>query len=146
MAGGLVLALLSPFFDWVTISAKGFGSASGGPMDDGARFRVGDWLGMDSVDGYLVLVVAAAGLAAIALQRAGRVQSPWAQYLPMVPAAAGAVLAALGALNWQYITSKSVEGADVSAAIGLYLLILGGVAAGASRFIPATPVNLGTKR
>ncbi|MBK9544240.1 hypothetical protein [Candidatus Amarobacter glycogenicus] len=104
-------------------------------MDADARFRIGDWLSTDKLDGYLVLLLAAAGLAAMVLARLGRAGGPWQRLLPNVPMVAGSLLTAIAVIEYQFITSKWKE-LDVDVAFGVYLLLLGGVAAAVSRFVP----------
>lgn len=130
LGGGLAAAFLSVFFDW--ISSGPFGA---GPLDADARFRIGDWLSTDKLDGYLVLLLAAAGLAAMVLARLGRAGGPWQRLLPNVPMVAGSLLTAIAVIEYQFITSKWKE-LDVDVAFGVYLLLLGGVAAAVSRFVP----------
>lgn len=117
---GLGLGAVSVFLDWASIGSFGFG-----PMDAHSRFRLGDWLGTDKIDGYAVLAVAALGLVMAVLQLRPTVPRPW--LLPGL----GGLLVVMGVLNIQYVNAE-----DVSVGLGLYVLVAGGVLAAVSPLLP----------
>lgn len=134
--GGLILAAISPMLDWAKASAGGF-SFSVGPFDDGAYFRLGDWLGdTEMLDAGAVLLIAIAGLVALGMALAGRID---ARRGASFAASAGGLLVALGVMQIQFIMSQ--PGDALGPAIGLYILLVGGVLAAISRFLPNKPLG-----
>ncbi len=129
-AGGFALGLLGTFLDWITTSG-----ASAGAFEDNAEYRIGNWLDTNDVpiDGIAVLAISAAGLAAAIGAIAGRLAPGPARTLISI---LGPALMTLGILQMQYITSEfKGSGYDVDWGIGLWLIVIGGVAAVASGFI-----------
>lgn len=132
LGGGLVAAFLSVFFDWISA-----GSVGAGPMDENARFRIGDWLSLDKGDGYAVMALAVVGVAALVVTRLGRGGGSLAPLLANLPMAAGSLLTVIALLEYQYITTKSEwEQFGVDVAFGVYVLLAGGIAAAVARFVP----------
>ncbi len=124
---GFLVAAISPFLTWA--SAGGFGVS---PFDSGARFRLGDVLSSDSIDGLAVLLGALVGLAVLAAFLLGRLEPTKGKYWI---AAIGAALAALGVVEIEFVTSRP---GPIDIGFGLYLLVAGGLLAAASPWIPAT--------
>lgn len=121
--------------DWASASAGGY-SFSVGPFDDGATFRLGDWLGdTEMLDAWVVLLVGVAGLAALGMALAGRIDSKRGASLA---ASAGGVLVSVAIIEMQFIWSQP---GPLGPAMGLYLLLVGGVAAAISPFLPAKPIG-----
>lgn len=137
--GGLILAAVSVMLDWAKVSAGGR-SASSGPFDEGAVYRLGDWLSdTEGLDAWVVLAVAVAGLAILGLSLAGRID---ARRGPAFAASAGGLLVALAIMEMQYIWSRPTGGvADLSPTFGLYVLLAGGLFAAISRFLPARKIG-----
>ena len=123
---GFIIALVSSFLSWASA-----GGISVAPLDSGARFRLGDILKADSVDGYVVILGALAGLAALVAYLMGRLEQPASRY---AVTAVGAGLAALAAIEIQFVSSRP---GSIDIGFGLYILVLGGALAFASSWIPA---------
>jgi hypothetical protein len=106
-----VVALLGSFLTWVSIS--GFGSAGG--MDDGG-------------DGVITLVVAiATAAAAVFLKDKARM---------IAVVIGGAIIAGVGIINVLDIFSTADDfGLDASVGIGLWMVLVGGIAAIAAAFL-----------
>lgn len=120
------------------MTVEGF---SAGAFDDNAQFRVGRWLDTASfpIDGLIVAALAIGGLVALWAWLSGRtLPVPGSSLIPAV----GLALVAVGVVEMQYISSEGAEG--VSWGFGLYLVVVGGVLAAVSPFIPARPVSKGT--
>jgi len=130
-AGGFALGLLGTFLDWITTRG-----ASAGAFEDNAEYRIGNWLDNNDIpiDGLAVLAISAAGLAAAIAAIAGRFAPGRARTIISI---LGPALMTLGILQMQYITSEfRGTGVDVDWGIGLWLIVIGGVAALVSGFIP----------
>lgn len=130
-AAGFALAILGTFTDWISARGQGFGA-----FEEDAAYRIGDWLDYNDlpVDGLLVLAVAAAGLAAAVAAMAGKMAAGTAR---TVITMLGPALATLGILQMQFISSEFKDtGIDVDWGIGLWLIVIGGIAASVSGFIP----------
>jgi len=123
---GFIIALISPFLSWASA-----GGISVAPLDSGARFRLGDILKTDSVDGYVVILGALAGLGALVAYLLGRLEKPAGRSLVV---AVGAGLAALAAVEMQFVSSRP---GSIGLGFGLYILVLGGALALASPWVPA---------
>ncbi len=136
---GLVLAAISPMLNWAKVSAGGR-SASSGPFDDGAVYRLGDWLGdTEGLDAWAVLLIAIAGLVVLGITVAGRLD---ARRGASFAASAGGLLVALAIMEMQYIWSRPAGGGvDLGPTFGLYILLAGGVLAALSRFLPAKQIG-----
>ncbi len=133
-AVGFLIALISPFMAWVSVN--GF---SADPFDSGARFRIGDILSTDNADGYLILLVAAAGIAALVAWLLGRLPDATGR---MAVVGIGGLLAVLGVVEMQFIASQ--DGISFSnVGFGLYMLLIGGALAAASPWIPANKLTSG---
>ncbi len=133
-AVGFLIALISPFMAWVSV-----GGFSADPFDTNARFRIADWMSTDNADGYLVLFVAAGGLAALIAWLLGRLPDATGRSAVM---GIGGLLAALGVLEMQFIASQ--DGISFSnVGFGLYMLLIGGALAAASPWIPANKLTSG---
>jgi len=133
---GFAIAFVSAFLAWAKASAGG-ASVSVAPLDGDAFFRFGDAMGSDpsKVDGFAALILAIAGLAALIASLTGRVPPATAKSLIT---GAGAALAALAFMEMQYVNSRpEPQGVSISFGFGLYLLVIGGVLAFASSWIPA---------
>ncbi len=120
----LAAAVLSVFLPW----------ASAGPIDvkpftEGARFRLGDWLDQDTVDGLAVAAVAGVALLLMLVQIKGGSQ---ARMAGQVAKTLTGLLVPLALMEMQFILSKD----GISLAIGMYLLIGGAALAAISSFIP----------
>lgn len=129
-AAGFALGLLGTFLDWITTTG-----ASAGAFEDNAEYRIGNWLDNNDIpiDGLAVLAISAAGLAAAVAAIAGRLAPGPARTLISI---LGPALMTLGILQMQYITSEfKGTGLDVDWGIGLWLIVIGGIAALASGFI-----------
>ena len=126
--GGFALALIGSFTSWVSAGGRSFSA-----FEDNAQFRVGDWLGNDSIpiDGLLALALACGGLAVVWALAAGRIPE---RRGPMFVRELGSVTMALGILEMQFISSVSSGGADWG--FGLYLMVVGGALATFSPFFP----------
>ena len=127
---GFIVAAVSPFLAWASV-----GGFSAAPFDSGARFRLGDVMGADSMDGLAVVVLAIAGLAALLALLSGRLEAPTGAYWT---AGIGAALAALGLLEIQFVISRP---GPLDVGFGLYLLVAGGLVAAASPWIPRTKLT-----
>ena len=127
---GFIVAAISPFLAW--FSAGGFSVT---PFDSGVRFRLGDALGTDSIDGLVPVLLALAGLAVLVAFLSGRLETAKGRYWI---AGLGVALAALGLIEIQFIASETGSW-DIG--FGLYLLVAGGLLAAASPWIPATKIG-----
>jgi hypothetical protein len=136
VVGGLAVASVSVFLDWVTV-----GNFGGGPMDDNARFRVGDWLDMDMVDGYLVLALGVLGVALAVLHVRRTLPAALRPYGTWLAPGVGGVIAVLAGLNMEYVSSNA--GVDIG--LGLYLCLAGGAAAAASPWVPDRRITRRTR-
>ena len=123
---GFIIVLLSPFLSWASA-----GGISVAPLDSGARFRLGDILKADSIDGFVVILGALAGLVALVAYLLGRLEQPTGRYLV---AGVGAGLAALAAIEMQFVSSRP---GPIDIGFGLYILVIGGALALASPWVPA---------
>lgn len=129
---GFLLALISVFLAWVSI--QGF---SVDPLDSGVRFRLGDIMDTDSIDGYVVLLGALGGFAGLAGSLFGWFAPPMGR---QVVGGVGGALAALAIIEMQFVVSRPFIGAS-DIGFGLYVLLVGGLLAAASPWIPATPLK-----
>lgn len=129
---GFAVAFLSAFLPWASV--PGFNIM---PLEDGARFRLGDAMDSDNIDGYLVLLVALAGLAALAASVLGRLASVAGR---QAVAALGSVLLVLAVAEMQFVASREGLGAS-NIDFGLYMLLVGSALAAASPWIPARPLT-----
>jgi hypothetical protein len=138
---GFAVAGISAFLSWVEVSAQGL-SVSAAPLDGDVLFRIGDIMGSkpSSIDGFVVLGAAAAGLIALVTSLSGQLAAPAARY---VIAGVGLALLALGIIEIQYVSSRPEQGASIDVAFGLYLLVVGGALAAASPWLPARPLRQG---
>lgn len=127
---GFIVAAISPFLTWA--SASGF---SVSPFDANARFRLGDALKSDSIDGPATVLVAIAGFAVLLTFLLGRLEMSKGKYWI---AGIGAALAALGVIEIQFVASRP---GSIDIGFGLYLLVAGGLLAAASPWIPDTRVR-----
>lgn len=126
VAGGLAVAALGTALDWVTF--QGFG-ASGWSGD--SRFRIAEWVGESApIDAAIIGALAAVG-AILLLGPLLGIQAPAA---PNASWIIGSAIAALGVLEWVYIGDQG-QG-QIGRGIGIYLVIIGGVATAASSFVP----------
>lgn len=109
-----VVALLGSFMTWVTVSAGPISESAGGMSEGG--------------DGVITLVVAIATAAsAIFLKDKARM---------IAVVIGGAILALVGIINVMDIFSTADDfGFDASVGIGLWMVLVGGVAAAAAAFI-----------
>jgi hypothetical protein len=130
--GGLSLATVSVFFDWAT-----FGNVGAGPMDDNSRFRLGDWLSTDMIDGYVVLLLGVAGVVLAVVQLRGTLPPALRKYQQSLVPGIGGVLLAIAGLNIEYVTSSP----GLSIGLGLYLFAAGSALAAASPFVPVRPLT-----
>ncbi len=129
---GFLLAFISVFLAWASV--QGF---SVDPLDDGVRFRIGDIIDTDSIDGYVVILGALAGFAALGASLVGRVAIATGR---QTVAGIGGVLAVLAFIEMQYVVSQ--QGLGVSnIGFGLYVLLIGGLLAAASPWIPERPLT-----
>lgn len=121
---GLVAVVVSVYLPWakagpITVSA----------LDEGARFRLGDWQGKDNLDGYLV---AAFGLVALLMTllgaRQGAGSAAWRQTGGLV----GGLLIPLGIMEIQFTLSQ--KGVDLG--YGLYVLMGGAITTSVARMFP----------
>lgn len=126
MAGALVAGVAGLIFDWVTISFGG-DSTGFGPFDDNVRMRLSDWADTGTaLDGYaVILLLIAAGIGGV-----------WQRATPLLGAAGGALLALAG-IEIQYINSEGGDG--VSVGLGVYALIVAGIALTVAVWVPAKP-------
>ncbi len=130
-AAGFALAVLGSFTDWISARGQGFGA-----FEEDAAYRIGDWLDYNDlpIDGLLVLAAAAAGLAVAVAAMAGKMAAGPARTVTTV---LGPALTTLGILQMQFISSEFKNtGIDVDWGIGLWLIVIGGIAASVSGFIP----------
>jgi len=130
-AAGFALAVLGSFTEWISARGQGFGA-----FEDDAAYRIGDWLDYNDlpIDGLLVLAAAAAGLAVAVAAMAGKMAAGPARSVITV---LGPALTTLGILQMQFISSEFTDtGIDVDWGIGLWLIVIGGIAASVSGFIP----------
>lgn len=128
---GFALALLGAFTDWITTRG-----ASAGAFEDDAEYRIGRWLDYNDqpIDGLIVLALAVAGLALVAATLAGKFNASRAK---TVIGLLGPALFTIGILQMQYITSEfKGTGVNVDWGLGLWLIVIGGIVAAASGFIP----------
>jgi len=135
---GMVLVAVSPFLNWVTgtVQAGSFSrSNSVKPFDEGIKFRLADLIDTTvKVDPIVVLVIAALGIALLALGLAGAMRARTATSLA---GTLGGLALALGMMEIQYVSSQPWEGVKASAEVGIYLLVAGGALAIVSQFLPA---------
>lgn len=129
---GFLLALISVFLAWVSV--QGF---SVDPLDSGVRFRLGDIIDTDSIDGYVVLLGALGGFAGLAGSLFGWFAPPMGR---RIVAGVGGALAALAVIEMQFVVSQPLIGAS-DIGFGLYVLLVGGLLAAASPWIPARPLK-----
>lgn len=130
-AAGFALAILGTFTDWISARGQGFGA-----FEEDAAYRIGDWLDYNDlpVDGLLVLAAAAAGLAVAVAAMAGKMAAGPARTVITI---LGPALTTLGILQMQFISSEfDGTGIDVDWGMGLWLIMIGGIAASVSGFIP----------
>ncbi len=128
---GFALALLGAFSDWITTRG-----ASAGAFEDNAEYRIGRWLDYNDqpIDGIVVLLLAVAGLALVAATLAGKFNPSRAK---TIIGLLGPALFTLGILEMQYITSEfKGSGINVDWGLGLWLIVIGGIVAAVSGFIP----------
>jgi hypothetical protein len=120
------------FLAWASV--QGF---SVDPLDNGVRFRIGDIIDTDSIDGYVVILGALAGFAALGASLFGRLAIATGR---QAVAGIGGVLAVLAFIEMQFVVSQ--QGLGVSnIGFGLYVLLIGGLLAAASPWIPARPLT-----
>ena len=125
------MALIGTFTAWITTAG-----ASAGAFEDNAEYRIGRWLDYNDqpLDGLIVLALSAAGLAVVAAALAGKFNESRAK---TVVGLLGPALFTLGILQMQYITSEfKGSGINVDWGLGLWLVVIGGIVAAASGFIP----------
>jgi len=127
---GFALAAIAAFLAWASA-----GGASASPFDSGARFRLGDALGSDAIDGPVAVFIALGGLAALLAGLLGRIDSETARRWII---ALGAAILALGVVEMQFVSSRPGS-ADIG--FGLYVFALAGLLAAASPWLPATKVR-----
>jgi len=101
------------------VSAGGFDFDT---WDDGARFRLGDWLEWDNGDGYLIVLLALIGAATVL----GPMLSASFPRVQFAPALLGAAVLVIAGLEWQFIDD---QGQGLDAAYGVYVLGIAGIAA-----------------
>ena len=125
----LLLAAVSPFLPW--ISFAGFNFAA---IGDDLQLRVAKWMdSTSSIDGFLVLGLAAAGLAALGAALFAQLNNAVPR---MVLAILTPVLTALTGLEYQYILSQ--EGGKFSnIGWGLHALGVAVILLMVARFVPA---------
>lgn len=131
---GLIVALLAVLlFDWASV--RGFGIQA---FDSDARFRISDTLETDEpLDGYVALLVSAAGLVVLGLRLTGRIPST-SKWLVGIT---GLALIGLGALEIEFLNGLDIS--DLDFGVGLYLMIAGGIGAAAAPFVPERPLRRG---
>lgn len=125
MAGGFALAIIGTLLEWIS-----FGPVSASGWNTDSRFRIAEWLGVTApIDAAIIAIVAALGVYLLLGPRLG-LQVP---ALPFGASAAGAVVAALGALEWVYIddTGQGV----IDPGIGIYAIIVAGTVITFARFL-----------
>jgi len=127
VVGAFAAAALATVLDWVSVA--GF---SANAWDDGARFRLGDWLNTDNADAYVILLLAAAGAF---LSLSPRIVPSFPR-IPFGAVGVGAALAAIGGLEWQFIDAK---GQGLDPGIGIYVLALAGAAAAVAGYLAERP-------
>ena len=116
---GAAIALLGSFLNWATVSYEGLSESAGGMSDGG--------------DGVIALVVALA-TAACAIFLKGK-----ARMIAVV--IGGGIIAIVGIANLLDISSVGNEfealgvDVDVSAGIGLWMVLVGGIVAAAGAFL-----------
>lgn len=128
---GFAMALIGTFTAWITTTG-----ASAGAFEDNAEYRIGRWLDYNDqpIDGLIVLALAVAGLAVVAATLAGKFGSTRSR---TVISLLGPALFTIGMLQMQYITSEfKGSGINVDWGLGLWLIVIGGIVAAASGFIP----------
>jgi hypothetical protein len=128
---GGVLAAISTFLPWVTVSS-GFYSASANGFDDGI------W-------GFLVLLLGLA-VAALAFIKLRNMQVQGLDKLPaQMPLILSSILALIAVFRWIYILTNGGSsdlgaleafGVDVSSGIGIWLVLIGSLAAFAAVLLP----------
>ncbi len=133
-APAFALAGLSVALDWARVS--GFGASAGvAPLDDHAIFRISDLVDLTAPwDAIVVILMAAAGLAALAAGGLGRLSAGPSRALSGL---AGSLPLALGVAEIQYVLSRPSGGGSISAAVGLYLLAASGAVIVGSGWIPS---------
>lgn len=133
--GGLAAAALGTFLAWVSVGDL---SASGWNGD--AQFRIAKLLGITApIDALVIVVLAAGGLFVVLAPRLGR-------SAPRIPAAsllAGALIAAIGVLEFLYVRSEG-QGV-VNPGLGIYLVIAGGAAAAVCSLLDSKRPAAGTR-
>ncbi|MCZ2110622.1 MAG: hypothetical protein LC118_13825 [Dehalococcoidia bacterium] len=127
------LVLVGSFLDWVKVGPFGAGA-----FEEDARFRICDWFDTTSapLDGLVILALAVAGLLIAGLVVARRLRDTTAAMLTRL---LGSVALTFGILQMQYIKS---EAPSADWGMGLYLIVVGGVAATVAAMLPAKALGV----